>query len=232
MKNTLTLCIPTLNRYDLLTGCIVSALKGSEYPKKVSLIDNGNALPDRIYKALKEWCCDTYDSEMTVYTPANNIGVAKSWNWFMSIESFPMLICNDDIEFGFDDIKMFEHIYYSSESSFFFTDNVDQLNMFSCFMPTYELIRKVGYFDDTFYPAYYEDNDYAYRMSRKHIELQAIKTNIKHFGSATIRQYTPEQIKLHHEQFKNNRQYYSSKWGGEPGEEIYINPFNKVVSDD
>jgi hypothetical protein len=44
-----------------------------------------------------------------------------------------------------------------------------------------------------------------------------------HFGSQTTK---PDSF---HNTFKSNRDYYVSKWGGEPGKESFIRPFNDVA---
>lgn len=230
MTSKITICIPTLNRYDLLSKCILSALTGTVTPKKISIIDNGHIMPDGIHQYIKD-ACDGYDVELTIYTPIQNLGVAKSWNWFLDVEKHPMLICNDDIEFGKYDIAKFEQAYNNSSAQFFFTDNIDALNMFSCFMPTQEVVRVVGLFDETFYPAYFEDNDYARRMYLKAILTQTIPTEINHFGSATIKQYDYEEMTKHHESFRNNKQYYINKWGGEPHNERFTTPFGDIAND-
>jgi len=95
---------------------------------------------------------------------------------------------------------------------------------FSCFMLNLEAIEKVGYFDEKFYPAYFEDNDYHYRI--KLAGLKAIKTNQAlyfHFGSRTIK--SSEDIRRQSNLgYTLNREYYREKWGGLPGHETLKRP--------
>ena len=140
-----------------------------------------------------------------------------------------MLICNDDIFFGKDDLQNFLDAYNSNVGCFYYPENVPNLNMFSCFMLTPEVVEKVGYFDESFYPAYFEDNDYAYRMSLAGLltKVRQVKTGMKHIGSATITAFTPEQLAKHHRNFNKNSEYYTQKWGGQPHHEHYKTPFGR-----
>lgn len=213
----LTLCIPTLNRYDLLDELITSVSESSLLPEKIEIIDNGGKLD----------CNDLTNHnnlDIVIHTQIYNTGVSYSWNWFLKNSKFPMLICNDDIKFSRDDLKNFSD---ANGALLYYTNNIIQLNMFSCFMPTKELIDIIGYFDEMFYPAYYEDCDYAYRMKLAGILPKPIKTEIDHAGSATVRYFSKDRLNQHHQDFRKNTDYYKSKWGGLPGEELYTRPFNK-----
>jgi len=98
---------------------------------------------------------------------------------------------------------------------------------FSCFMLCKKAIARIGFFDENFYPAYFEDNDYHYRI--KLAGLRAVKTNRApyfHFGSRTIREN--EDIReVSNAGYLANRDYYAKKWGGLPGKEKYKTPFGK-----
>lgn len=215
----LTVCIPTLNRYDKLEELILSLLSGSLIPNRIVVIDNGNNMPDTI----KELCKDK--TELFIYTPSHNLGVAASWNWFIETEKNALLITNDDVTFSKDDYKAFVDAYNNNSSEFYFTDNLTGLNMFSCFVITPECVNKVGLFDESFWPAYFEDNDYARRMNMANIVSSAVKTNMGHFGSATLAAYSPAEREKHGYQFRSNRSCYIAKWGGEPGQETFNSPF-------
>lgn len=98
---------------------------------------------------------------------------------------------------------------------------------FSCFMVKTETIEKIGEFDEGFYPAYFEDNDYHYRI--RMAGKLALKTNqalYYHFGSATIKE--GEEIRrLSNMNYLANKAYYESKWGGPLGQEAFTKAFNK-----
>jgi len=86
--------------------------------------------------------------------------------------------------------------------------------------------NSVGYVDVNFYPAYFEDNDYARRgqlLGMKMYQLQRAK--YFHFWSRTIKEDV-EKKQENDFYFPLNKKYYKEKWGGEPGKETYTLPFN------
>jgi O-antigen biosynthesis protein len=98
---------------------------------------------------------------------------------------------------------------------------------FSCFLIKRETIRSIGYFDESFYPAYFEDNDYHYRIKLSGGHAYRYNQAIYfHYGSRTIKagQQIKDKANLG---YTINRDYFIRKWGGEPGKEIFKTPFNK-----
>ena len=95
---------------------------------------------------------------------------------------------------------------------------------FSCFMITKESYDKIGRFDERFFPAYFEDNDYCYRTLLSGMKiLRSQNAPFYHYGSQTQNAGAPV---CQPSQFANNRNYFVGKWGGFPGEEVYKHPFN------
>lgn len=214
--------IPTLNRYDKLELCLQSILESSLVPTKILVVDNGNFMP-----ATQKDMANGI-TELFIYTPNHNLGVSKSWNWMIDVAKEPIIICNDDVKFSKHDIEAFQDSLVANEhGDFFYTANLISLNMFSCFLIKPETFAKVGSFDETFYPAYFEDNDYYRRMLLKGMVLIPVPTNISHTPSSTFQAMTPEQQANHHGNFVANRSYYMAKWGGLPHEEEYLRPFNR-----
>ena len=200
--------IPTLNRYDKLEQCLQS-IKNA----KVTIVDNGGRFESLL--------------DFSIHKPGKNMGVAASWNWLLQNVSAPLLICNDDIIFGENDIQAFYKAYMTSDTGVFYTDNLPFLNMFSCFMIRPSTIEKIGNFDETFYPAYFEDCDYFRRMVLGRIMWQAVKTNIIHTPSSTLKGYSSIQMIKHHADFNKNQTYYKEKWGGMPEHEKFQTPWGK-----
>ena len=101
---------------------------------------------------------------------------------------------------------------------------------FSCFMIRTEAVKELaekehenekrpGLFDEKFFPAYFEDNDYHYRLQLA--GLKAIKTNqasFYHYGSATKKR-NPEIANQVSMTYWDNEAYFCAKWGGKPGNE-------------
>lgn len=98
---------------------------------------------------------------------------------------------------------------------------------FSCFMIRPECYMKIGLFDETFTPAYFEDNDYYYRIKLSDIwdVCSYGGCAIYHYGSTTQNNTGIEPV-CTSPQFEANREYYKRKWGGEPGKEVFVFPFN------
>jgi hypothetical protein len=98
-------------------------------------------------------------------------------------------------------------------------------NGYSSIVFTPKLLYEVGYLDENFFPAYYEDNDHRYRMKLAGIEWEYLPLDYQHIVSATIKRdpviYAKNQMT-----FKENGRYYVEKWGGLPGQEKYTTPFD------
>ncbi len=204
--------IPTLNRWDLLEPALLNYVK--EFPDhEIFIYDNGNqGIPTEISgKAIH-----------VMGGTGENIGVAGAWNVlcreiFVSCQY--ALILNDDIHLG----KTGDFI------EDFLSDNkhdlcITPLDLSVFILPklTWELI---GEFDEKFYPAYYEDTDYMYRMKLK--GLRIVKT--PHLIPAIHRDCMTS--KADPDSFYDigykSKKYYKEKWGGVPGSEQYKKPFNK-----
>lgn len=104
---------------------------------------------------------------------------------------------------------------------------------FSCFMITPETIEVVGWFDESFYPAYFEDNDYHYRIKIGAGADAAIANTTAvfiHYGSRTQNQASNGPI-VPGETFRKNEEYFIRKWGGSPTHEKFVKPFNSDSND-
>lgn len=99
---------------------------------------------------------------------------------------------------------------------------------FSAFAVDRECWEVVGEFDELFAPAYFEDNDYHYRM--KLAEIEAIVYPLAlfyHYGSRTQNEAQEDgRPIMPSPMFENNRASYVRKWGGVPGQEQWAHPFN------
>src|ERR1700730_4732460 len=105
----------------------------------------------------------------------------------------------------------------------------------ACMAVGQRAIEAVGYFDQNFWPAYFEDADYFRRL-----ELSGVPTLwderilLEHNRSQTVRADFLLK-RLHDERTRRNEQYYIRKWGGlrgwggpdaPSGQEIFMHPFN------
>ena len=203
------LCIPTLNRYDLIWECVRSAYEGTVKPDNVFIIDNGGSL-----ERIPEF------PDVYLYRQEQNIGVAASWNAFISNVEEYRLICNDDIKFYSQTIETLLENYDENHITYAFSYK-DQANSFSCFLLSDKIIKAVGLFDDSISPgyAYFEDNDYSHRLSKEGFGSKPVLCEIEHTGSATLKKYTSTETQLHHHLFRIAQRNYIDKWGGLPGKE-------------
>ncbi len=219
----MNICVPILNGYDKLQNLLVS-IATSDYDDlcTVYVYNNGH---EPFQLPLRH---DNFRVGVIYPHSGKNDGVAKSWNYFLNHVEYPKIISNHDITFAPDTIRKFRDAYENDMDNYFFCPkNIAGSNAFSCFMPTEPLVNKIGLFDEFFYPAYFEDNDYYRRMELAGYSIQTVDTDVEHDVSSTIREYTKEEMQNHHRLFVVNRQYYINKWGGLPHQETYKTPFNR-----
>jgi GT2 family glycosyltransferase len=213
----ITLCFPTIRRFDTLVDAIQSARKGTVKPDKIVVLDNSGGGCPKIEGA-------------DIRTAGYNKGVAGSWNYFMENFDDYIIISNDDVVFWPDTIeKIMKDVNEHPECIFIYpaTESAHN-NMFSMFLLRKEAWKKLGPFDESFYPAYFEDNDYHRRMILADMNtVKLAESGYTHVGSATLKSYTTQRdFDQHNQNFTINQQYYIEKWGGKVGEETYTIPFN------
>jgi hypothetical protein len=92
---------------------------------------------------------------------------------------------------------------------------------FSFFMVSPALVRKVGYFDEGFAPAYYEDTDYLRRMQLAGVERVLVETGFSHNEQSTAKDMGWDAQLLIDKQGVR----YNAKWGGFAGEESLPHPW-------
>jgi GT2 family glycosyltransferase len=201
--------IPTINRADLLNEALANYFEDFK-DTEIVICDNGN---QEII---------TRERNFVHYKPEKNLGVSGSWNMLMDyadkVKATHVLILNDDIYLGKpeEEIKTIIKLW---NPEFLCTE----LNWCS-FILSVESFKKVGNFDENFFPAYFEDNDYFRRMQLANVPIimNPMLNPIIYRNSMTI-QKSPEL----NSGFEKNRQYYISKWGGQPTQETFATPFNK-----
>jgi GT2 family glycosyltransferase len=210
-----SLCIPTLNRYDLLVKTLESAEIGTLKPDCYYIIDNGGSLKLDFPRT-------------TIYRPSFNLGVAASWNYFNTVAPEIRIICNDDIIFYPNTIELLVKNF--DPNAVTYPGGIHSTNSFSCFVLPNNILDSIGYFDEWISPqyAYFEDNDYARRMELSGFSLKPVEdAQVNHYGSATLKTFNSEEMEEHHKKFRDARDRYIKKWGGLPREEKYSTPYNR-----
>jgi len=211
MNTTFGIGIPTLNRYDLLLPALhFYAL--NDFPNtEIHIIDNGN-----------QGIENKYGERVKIYeTKDQNLSVAGSWNRLCQkifAKSEYAVILNDDVYLG---RKEFEIEMLLNQQ---FYDLYLSMCEWSVFIIPKKTYIKVGMFDEEFNPAYYEDNDYMYRMklAKKSIFKIPFLNPVVYKNSQTMEKQ-PNIMSY----ARVSKSRYISKWGGEPNREKYITPFNQ-----
>ena len=193
------LTIPVLNRYDLLERCLQSI----DYPiRHLLIIDNGASTVQEDMEVHVPECV-----EMTTYLPMPaNLGVAASWN--LGIKSFPY---DDRWFFASNDVRFnpgaLEGLCEAR------TDEITLSGVFpfwQAFSVGYEAVRRLGLFDEAFFPAYFEDNDYNTRANHHGVTIRKLELSLEHDNSSTLKS-DPVFQALNGDTFASNQAYYRDK---------------------
>lgn len=225
----ITLGVPTLNRYDLCAEMIASACEGSHKPDRIAVIDNGGKLREGGFANPR------HTVPVQILATTSNLGVGPSWNRlareFLVADEDLLLICGDDVTLRHDTIEKLVWKAHLSDVDFVMPDPAQATmpQMFSCFMVRKSLFEKVGYFDEKFWPAYFEDNDFHRRMKIAGATEAVAPCGYDHVNSGTMKAYSKEEMETHHVRFRACRDYYIEKWGGLPGEEKFAVPFDAAA---
>lgn len=200
--------IPTLNRADLLNPSLM--MYKLDFPDtRIWVLDNGN---QNIKPIANRYIISD-----------DGLSVGASWNklceniFFDSSNDYA-LILNDDIYLGKKVIDI-EKIVNKKNKNSLIRATAD----WCAFLIPRSLWEK-NKFDECFYPAYYEDKSYEYRMKLKGISvITTPELNPYIYQSSKTLEKDPSIL----EASKKNKQLYIEMWGGEPTKEKYKQPFNK-----
>lgn len=227
----LTLVCCSYRRFDLLQRMVASAEAGTRPPARYILLSNGGTIGN-VAGAIR----DELSGKKNIIPPLIDIqelprcSVAKAWNiaFRMADECGAgdyTVVTGDDVVFG---PKTLEGLVAEADAhpeALFIYPRVMQSQMFCVFLAKKAVFEKVGYFDEQFFPAYFEDNDFCRRMKLAGIEpLPVDCEGYQHDVSSTLKQFNPAEMEEHHTQFRENQRRYMNKWGGLPGSEIYDSP--------
>lgn len=224
MRNKIYYCLPTYRSFDLAYLSVLAVLRGTYVPDQIIIIDNSSDGAGTLYLTPL-----THKfSNVFILPQMHNMGVAASWNIAMTtINTDYMIIANDDIEVEPYTIERLVEAAIKTPNEVFFSGDGSMANAFSLFLLTQRGYKAVGPFDEVFYPAYFEDGDYARRMMLKGYVINKVAgATYSHVGSSTIRRYTQTEMQAHHESFRGNQAYYIRKWGGLPQQEEFTTIFN------
>jgi GT2 family glycosyltransferase len=213
MKNQeikLVLAIPTINRADLLNEALAKYFEDFK-DTHIAICDNGNQ--DIL----------TREENFMIYRPQENLGVAKSWNMLIDysdkIGATHVLMLNDDIYLGKTESELNFLIKKNLDADF-----INSFHNWCSYILTIDIWKKAGKFDEEFFPAYFEDNSFDYKMTL----VGARKTWTSFLDPIVYRNsMTIAKDPTLNQKFMQNKQMYINMWGGLPSEEKYKTKFGK-----
>lgn len=168
--------------------------------------------------------------------------LSKAWNvgiYDLCVEGYDsVVVCGDDIVLGDGSGDKMAQALASNDELLVVsarhlppgTPVPDDLAVgacdFSCFVTNLRLFEEVGGFDELLYPAYFEDNDMHWRIRQRGYEAASAGfAPYFHYLNGTIKS-DPIRRALVEQRFPILKQYYIHRWGGEPGHEVYTEPFD------
>lgn len=217
--------ITVINRGDLLLRLV----KSIDYPYgKMVIIHNGYGRDPEVAEAIDWITVNLHD--VYVCRSVQGFGVAASWNRI--VRDFPApyhFILSNDIQFTPGDMAKLVEEAITAPSPSMVVGNQG----LAFFIVTREGIERVGYFDENFYPAYFEDCDWGIRLERTGEKLtvvpgvNAIHGEAPYWGSSTIKS-DAEYSKKNGITFSLNQAYFLRKWGALPptNPQMFQHPFN------
>lgn len=200
--------IPCVGPDWLLSNCLESM---NQPTTPVLVIDN---TPDRSL-TIPAWA--------ETYRCGKNIGVAASWNLGLRKGADYTFLLSASMRFknGLDPfIKMIEQdvsAYGARLGS----------HAWHAMVIGRKTVELVGYFDEDFYPAEYEDTDYTRRMALVGLPLKSLP-ELTPAGLTCVGYSIAGKLGLV-EKSDIPHEHYLAKWGGEPNEEKFTTPFNGRV---
>jgi GT2 family glycosyltransferase len=206
----LVVVIPTINRADLLNDALAKYFEDFKNTH-IAICDNGKQ--DII----------TREENFMIYRPEQNLGVAGSWNMLIDysdkIGATHVLVLNDDIYLGRTEHEVKMIIRNNPDFDF-----INSFQNWCSFILKIDMWKKVDGFDTEFFPAYYEDNSFDYKMTL----AKANKTWTSFLDPILYRNsMTIAKEPALNSRFMQNRQMYIDMWGGLPTEEKFTTKFNK-----
>jgi GT2 family glycosyltransferase len=186
------LIVPVLNRYDLLQRMLDSVDVPVEH---LLVIDNGTGA---------ELTFNDNFRKVTVLDLPANQGVSGSWN--LGIKSFPYahrwFIVSNDVVFGSGAL---EQLSQARRDEITLTARFPHWHTF---VLGDEAVSQLGLFDESFFPAYFEDNDYTRRAEFVGVNIRRLELEVSHDNSSTIKAGYQHKNAI---TFASNDKYYQRK---------------------
>lgn len=227
-----TIIIVSRNNMLLTQQAVMSAYQQKDVECDVLLVDNHSDDNTLAWARTKNW--------LTVIALPEQLSLAAAWNealvFTFSIGRKHALVCNNDIVLRSDTYRWLladGHEFVTCVS----VDSKDKLRYpdaptsfsphpdFSCFLIHKHVYDTVGVFNESLFPAFFEDNDYHVRMHRKHIVAGSIDVPFYHHSSATIKHADRVEKKRIEMGFERNKEWFRREYGCYPGTKEYEDLF-------
>jgi GT2 family glycosyltransferase len=190
------LIVPVLNRYDLLQRMLNSVDVPVDH---LLIIDNGASYQTALTLDLG----DNFKKVTHLPMPAN-LGVSGSWN--LGIKSFPYaerwFIVSNDVIF---EPGALEKLSQARRDEITLTGDAPHWQAFAL---GDEAVSDIGLFDESLFPAYFEDNDYSRRAEFVGVNIRLLDLKIRHDNSSTIKAGYMEKNAV---TYSRNEKHYQSK---------------------
>jgi hypothetical protein len=181
-------------------------------PHNLMIVDNSK----------RGFCKKYIEKGFDVYSHPENLGVPASWNIGMKSDADFLFIVSESLIFNKGFSELIEKLQFANEWGLLTNQ------AWHCIGFTRKTIEKVGLFDEQFYPAYFEDTDYCYRLKINHIHnegnnnMPKVEIDVTCQGTALVLKSGLVSVK-----FDRLIEYYKHKWGGLPDQEKFLTPFNQ-----
>jgi glycosyltransferase involved in cell wall biosynthesis len=156
--------------------------------------------------------------------PAMNIGlraIGEEWLDYVIILSPAALFTNSIQDF----VDMIEE-REKTEKNYYYMTIGTYLTDLHAFAITKRCVEEVGLYDENFYPVYFDDTDYGYRMSLIGAQKTIVKPDRICQGLGMGVSKDPRIFKHYWANAPHIADYYIRKWGGEHTHETFKTPFN------
>jgi hypothetical protein len=203
--------VPVYECYDRLATLLAAADRGSRVPDGYYVVDNSGALQESGV---------ALPLGTVVYDPGQNLGVAASWNHILRLHHPDELVIISGVGtiLGTETLELFVARQQETQAPLIYGGGT--LGMYGLFIHTPELTERTGYYDEQFWPAYYEDSDYVRRMHFVGVfwDARDVPGHGGDYVPGSVHRATEARdLPTYHEVVRlssENREYYKRKWGG------------------
>jgi hypothetical protein len=198
----------------------IKSIKPKLYSEYIIFNNSGGVIPASIYSGteFRVWNPEKRKTFMETQNIMRHYAIEEKFDFYSFMHNDGEVLDNTDIELVNTAKSLTE------DWGVIFT-HYDVLCAFNT-----RAVKKTGEWGDKKWAkqetGYLLDNDYYRRIKLCGFEIKELGGNVSHVGSNTIKD--PKEHSLWESQMSSVYNHYISKWGGEPGQEIYVYPYNEI----